>query len=220
MGGGAGTPRDAGAAQPPRAVVFDLGGVLIDWDPRQVLRPCFASLGAMEEFMAQHFWRVHHACHDTASPFAETLAPYRDAHPHYATAFDALAERWQEFLVGPIPGTVALLDRLAEAGVPLFALTNWPAQTWPPAHPDPRDYAFLERFQAVVVSGQVQLRKPDPAIYRLARETFGLAESEAVFIDDLAVNVAAAEAEGFCGLQFHSPGQVTRALADMGLPAL
>lgn len=205
------------SAPAPGAVVFDLGGVLIDWDPRRVLRPCFASLGAMEEFMAQHFWRVHHACHDTPAPFAETIAPYRAAHPHYAAAFDALAERWQEFLVGPIPASVALLERLATAGVKLFALTNWPAQTWPPVHPAPEAYAFLQHFSDIVVSGEVGLRKPDPAIYALARRRFGLAPGEAVFIDDLAVNVAAAEAEGFHGIQFHSPDQVAADLAALGV---
>lgn len=219
MGGGADTPRASRASRTPHAVVFDLGGVLIDWDPRQVFRQHFASLGAMEEFMAQHFWRVHHACHDTHAPFAETLAPYKDAHPHYADAFDVLATRWQEFLVGPIPGTVALLERLAVAGVPLYALTNWPGQTWPPAHPSPADYAFLDRFAGIVVSGEVQLRKPDRAIYRLARERFGLGEGEAVFIDDLTVNVEAADAEGFHGIQFVSPEQVTAALAELGFPA-
>ena len=210
-----------GASRPgPRAIVFDLGGVLIDWDPRQVFRHHFASLGAMEEFMAQHFWRVHHACHDAQAPFAQTLAPYKQTLPHHADALDLIATRWQEFLVGPIAGSVALVERLADAGVVLYALTNWPAQTWPPVHPSPQDYAFLDRFDGIVVSGQVQMRKPDPAIYRHARDVFGLAPEEAVFIDDLAVNVAAAEAAGFVGLQFYSPDQVARALAAHGFPAM
>ncbi len=205
------------AGQSPRAVVFDLGGVLIDWDPRQVFRQHFASLGAMESFMADVFWKAHHACHDTHALFETSLAPYKQDYPHYAEALDAIATRWQEFLVGPIPGTVEILEELAARDVPVYALTNWPAQTWPPAHPAPTDYGFLDHFGGVVVSGQVQLRKPDPAIYDLARKQFALGDGEAVFIDDLAVNVVAAEEAGFVGLQFYSPEQVRAALAGHGL---
>jgi len=200
------------ANSPVKAVVFDLGGVLIDWDPRRIFQQHFATRGVMEEFMAQVFWRAHHACHDTAAPFAETLAPYKQAHPQYAGAFDAIATQWQRALLGPIPETVAIVDELAARNTPLFALTNWPAQTWPPTHPAPDAYGFLGHFADIVVSGQVQLRKPDPAIYALALSRFGLAPGEALFVDDLAVNADAATQAGMIGHQFMSADHLRDAL--------
>ncbi|MEQ8748055.1 HAD family phosphatase [Pyruvatibacter sp.] len=201
----------------PTKVVFDLGGVLIDWDPRRIFQQYFATRGVMEEFMTQVFWRVHHECHDTNAPFAETIAPHKQAYPEYAAAFDAMAQHWQQALIGPIPETVAVLNDLAARGVTLYALTNWPAQTWPPTHPNPDDYGFLAHFKDIVVSGQVQLRKPDDAIYALAMQQFGLAPGEAVFIDDLAVNADAATRAGMVGHQFLSAAHLRSRLVGLGL---
>lgn len=198
-------------------VVFDLGGVLIDWDPRRIFQNHFATRGVMEAFMTDVFWRAHHACHDTDAPFAQTLEPYCKEYPHFADAFAAIADHWQRALIGPIPEMVALLDELVAKGTPVFALSNWPAQTWPPAHPSPDEYDFLSHFRDIVVSGQVGLRKPDPAIYTLAMRQFGLKPGEAIFIDDLAVNARAAEHAGMIGHQFISVDRLRTTLGEAGL---
>ena len=200
-----------------KAVVFDLGGVLIDWDPRLIFQQHFATRGVLEAFLAEVFWRAHHACHDTLAPFEETLAPYKRDYPHFAPALDAMATDWQKAVMGPIPETVAVLEELVARDVPVFALSNWPAQTWPPAHPHADDYAFLDHFRGIVVSGQVQLRKPDPAIYKLALEQFGLAAGEALFVDDLAGNADAATQAGMIGHQFLSADHLRTRLVSAGL---
>lgn len=200
-----------------KAVVFDLGGVLIDWDPRLIFQQHFATRGVLEAFLAEVFWRAHHACHDTLAPFEETLAPYKRDYPHFAPALDAMATDWQKAVMGPIPETVAVLEELVARDVPVFALSNWPAQTWPPAHPNADDYAFLDHFRSIVVSGQVQLRKPDPAIYKLALEQFGLSPGEALFVDDLAGNADAATQAGMIGHQFLSADHLRTRLVSAGL---
>lgn len=200
-----------------KAVVFDLGGVLIDWDPRLIFQQHFATRGVLEAFLAEVFWRAHHACHDTLAPFEETLAPYKRDYPHFAPALDAVATDWQKAVMGPIPETVAVLEELVARDVPVFALSNWPAQTWPPAHPNADDYAFLDHFRSIVVSGQVQLRKPDPAIYKLALEQFGLEAGEALFVDDLAGNAEAATQAGMIGHQFLSADHLRARLVSAGL---
>lgn len=200
-----------------KAVVFDLGGVLIDWDPRHIFQQHFATRGVVEAFLGEVFWRAHQACHDSPAPFDETLEPFKRDYPHFVPAFDAMASDWQKAVMGPIPETVALLEDIVAGGVPVYALSNWPAQTWPPAHPNADDYGFLDRFRDIVVSGQVQLKKPDPAIYMLAMERFGLAPGEGLFVDDLAVNATAATKAGMVGHQFVSADHLRTHLVSLGL---
>lgn len=210
----ASTPEKSSGVQ---AVVFDLGGVLIDWDPRRIFKHCFATHGVMEAFVADVFWRAHKACHDSDASFHEVLAPFRENYPHYDAALVAMAEHWDRALMGPIPETVALVEELASRNVSLYALTNWPAQTWPPRGPGDVEYDFLSMFEGIVVSGQVKLAKPDPQIYALAMEQFGLSVGDALFVDDLAVNAEAAGAAGLVGHQFISADHLRSRLVDLGL---
>jgi 2-haloacid dehalogenase len=195
---------------PVKAVVFDLGGVLIDWDPRYLYRKLLADEAAVEEFLATVCTPEWNAEQDRGRPFAEGVAELVERHPAHAAAIAAYAERWSEMLGGDIPGTVELLAELRAAGTPLYALTNWSAETFVIAR---ERFAFLSWFDGVVVSGEERMIKPDPAFFRLLLERFGLAPEAAFYVDDSEANVAAARRVGMDAVRFTGPEQLRRALA-------
>jgi 2-haloacid dehalogenase len=198
----------------PTTVVFDLGGVLIDWNPRHLYRKLFASETEMERFLAEVCTGEWNLEQDRGRPFAEAAALLVARHPDQQPMIEAFYGRWSEMLNGPIQGTVAILEELDAAGVPLYALTNWSAETW--AHAQSR-FSFLERFRGILVSGQVRLIKPDPAIFRLLCSQFGIVPEQSVFIDDSLKNVEAAARLGFHAHHFRSPGPLRGWLAERGL---
>lgn len=197
------------------AVIFDLGGVLIDWNPRHLYRKLFADEAEMERFLAEVCTPAWNLEQDRGRPWAQAIAELSACHPDQAELIAAYRGRWPEMLNGAIAGTVALLERLDDAGVPLYALTNWSAETWPYAE---RLYPFLARFRAIVVSGRIGLVKPEPAIYRHALARFGLAPERTLFIDDSAKNVEGARAVGLHALRFAGAEALARDLARLGLP--
>jgi 2-haloacid dehalogenase len=197
-----------------KAVVFDLGGVLIDWDPRYLYRKLLASEGEVEEFLATVCTPEWNAEQDRGRPFAEGVAGLVERYPVHAAAIAAYHERWPEMLGGDIPGTVEVLAELRAAGVPLYALTNWSAETFVIAR---ERFEFLEWFDGVLVSGEERMIKPDPAIFELLLDRFGLDPGAAFYVDDSPANVAAAAALGFDAVRFHDPGRLRRDLAERGL---
>ena len=197
-----------------KAVVFDLGGVLIDWDPRYLYRKLLADEAAVEEFLATVCTPEWNAEQDRGRPFAEGIAELVERHPVHAAAITAYHERWPEMLGGGIPGVVELLAELRAAGVPLYALTNWSAETFGIAR---ERFEFLDWFDGVVVSGEERMVKPDPAIFRLLLDRFGLGPEGALFVDDSPANVAAARELGFDAIQFRDPDRLRRDLMERGL---
>ena len=197
-----------------KAVVFDLGGVLIDWDPRYLYRKLLADEAAVEEFLATVCTPEWNAEQDRGRPFAEGVAELVERHPVHAAAITAYHERWTEMLGGDIAGTVELLDELRDTGVPLYALTNWSAETFGIAR---ERYQFLEWFDGVLVSGEERMIKPDPAIFRLLLDRFGLDPGAAFYVDDSPANVAAAGELGFDAVRFTGPEQLRRDLEARGL---
>lgn len=197
------------------AVIFDLGGVLIDWNPRHLYRKLFANAAEMERFLAEVCTPAWNLEQDRGRPWAQAIAELSARHPDQAELIAAYRARWPEMLNGVIAGTVALLERLDDAGVPLYALTNWSAETWPYAE---RLYPFLERFRAIVVSGRIGLVKPEPAIYRHALARFGLIAERTLFIDDAARNVEGARVVGLIAVRFAGAEALARDLARLGLP--
>jgi 2-haloacid dehalogenase len=171
---------------PVKAVVFDLGGVLIDWDPRYLYRKLLADEAAVEEFLATVCTPEWNTEQDRGRPFAEGVAELVERHPEQAAAIAAYHERWPEMLGGDVSGAVELLAELRAAGVPLYALTNWSTETFVFAR---ERFAFLEWFDGVLVSGEERLIKPDPAIFELLAERFGLDPRATFYVDDSAVNV-------------------------------
>jgi 2-haloacid dehalogenase len=192
-----------------KAVVFDLGGVLIDWDPRYLYRKLLADEAAVEEFLATVCTPEWNDEQDRGRPFAEAVAELVERHPVHAAAIAAYHERWTEMLGGDIPGTVELLAELRAGGVPLYALTNWSAETFGSAR---ERFEFLAWFDGVLVSGEERMIKPDPAIFRLLLDRFGLDPETTFYIDDSPANVAAAGRLGFDAVRFTGPGQLRRDL--------
>ena len=198
----------------PAAVVFDLGGVLIDWDPRHLYRRLIPDEAEMERFLRDVVSAQWNLEHDRGRSFAEGVALLTRKHPEQADLIAAFHERWPEMLGGAIEGTVEILAELRTSGVRLLALTNWSAETWPIGR---ARFPFLAWFEAVIVSGAEQLVKPDPGIFRILVDRHGLDPATTVFIDDLPRNVEAATALGFQAIRFTTPAALRGDLAAEGL---
>jgi len=196
-------------------VVFDLGGVLIDWNPRHLYRSLFdGDEAAMEEFLATVVTPEWNRAQDAGRSFVDGCAQLRAKHPTKAHLIDAYPARFQETLKGPIEGSVAILDELRRRGTPIYALTNWSHETFPPAL---ERFEFLRWFLGILVSGEVGLVKPDPRIFRLLLDRFAIDAASAVFIDDNPRNAAAATALGIHGIHFTTPAALRRELEDLRL---
>jgi 2-haloacid dehalogenase len=204
---------------PVKAVVFDLGGVLIDWDPRYLYRKLLDDEAAVEEFLATVCTPEWNAEQDRGRPFAEGVAELVERHPVHAVAITAYHERWPEMLGGAVGGTVEVLAELRAAGVPVYALTNWSAETFGVAR---ERFEFLEWFDGVLVSGEERMIKPDPAIFRLLLDRFGLDPGATFYVDDSEPNVEAAGRLGFDAVRFTTPARLRRDLEArrlLGRPA-
>ena len=183
-----------------RAVVFDVGNVLYDWNPRFLYERLIPDDRALDAFLRDIATKDWHFQHDAGRPFAETSAELAAVHPEHAGLIDAWGTRFIEQLGGMLPGMEALVRDLDAAGVPLYAITNFSGEFWPPFRA--REAALFDRFQDIVVSGDERLTKPDPAIYRLALDRFGLAAEDALFVDDRADNVEGALSVGMDAVVF------------------
>lgn len=175
-------------------IIFDLGGVLIDWNPRNLYKKIFASTEEMEWFLNTVCTTQWNTQQDAGRPFAKGLAVIKEKYPKYAAQIDDYFNRWDEMLGGPVKSAVAVLKDLKDKGYPLYALTNWSAETFPIAR---AKYDFLNWFDGIVVSGEERLVKPDPAIYARLLKRYQLHSSNCLFIDDDAANVSEAAHLGF-----------------------
>jgi 2-haloacid dehalogenase len=201
---------------PNRSIaVFDLGGVLIDWNPRYLYRKLFdGDDEAMEHFLANICTSNWNAQQDAGRTLAEACALLKRDHPAHAKFIDAWMERYDEMLAGPIHGTVDVLAELRRRGVPIYALSNWSAETFPAAL---KRFDFLRWFRGTLLSGDVRLLKPDPRIFNVFFETHGVDPAQAVYIDDLPANVDAARALGMHGIRFTYPAALRGELVQVGL---
>ena len=196
-------------------VVFDLGGVLIDWDPRHLYRKLFAGDDvAMEHFLATVCTHEWNRGQDAGRSFAEGCRLLKTEHPDKAELIDAYATRFDEMMPGPIEGSVEILSELHERGTRLYGLTNFSAEAYPPAF---ERFGFLRWFRGILVSGEVGVIKPDPRIYQLLLERFALDPSRTVYIDDVEANVAAARPFGIRAIHFTAPAALREELVGLGL---
>jgi 2-haloacid dehalogenase len=196
------------------AVVFDLGGVLLDWDPRHLYRKLFSDEEAMNRFLAEVCTLEWHAAHDRGVPFERSCAILAAEQPQLAGLIWAWGRRSEEMVAGPIDGTVEILRALKRDGVPCYALTNMEAETYPRRR---ERFAFLGWFDGTVVSAFEGTAKPDLEIFRRLLDRFSLTPSATVMIDDSERNLDAAASLGMVTVQFRSPGQLRQSLQRVGL---
>jgi 2-haloacid dehalogenase len=198
------------------SVVFDLGGVLIDWNPRHLYRKLFGTdEAAMERFLAEVCTPEWNSRFDAGRPLAEGVAELVAVHPEQAELISAYQQRWPEMLGGAFEGTVAILGELRRAGLRTYALSNWSAETFQVTRPL---YPFLEEMDGILVSGEVKLGKPDPAIFREFLRRFNLAPQNTVYIDDWDRNVTVATALGMIAVRFVDAVLLRSELRGLGLP--
>ena len=199
---------------PCSVAVFDLGGVLIDWNPRHLYRKLFEHEADMEHFLENICTTEWNQQQDAGRSFAQACAALKLEHPKDAEMIDAWFERFDEMIAGPITGTVDILSELRERKVSIYALSNWSAETFPFAQ---RRFEFLQWFRAIFLSAEVRLVKPDPRIFKRFCETFALRPEQIVYIDDLQHNVEAARRIGMHGIRFSDPALLRQELVQFGL---
>jgi 2-haloacid dehalogenase len=197
-------------------VLFDLGGVLIDWDPRRLYRKIFSDEMRMEQFLTSICTPAWNLELDRGRPFAAAVAELVARHPDERESIEAYHARWIEMIGGPIDRTVRLLEELKRRNRQLRALTNWSVETFQLVRHDP-DYAFLDHFEIIYVSGELGLIKPDPDIFEHVLADLGLAAGRILFIDDSAKNIEAADRLGFATHRFTDAAALEIDLRDRRL---
>lgn len=197
-----------------RDIVFDFGGVLVDWNPRYLYRKIFASEEEMDWFLTHVCTPQWNAQQDAGRPFAQGVEELTRQYPRYAAQIAAFFTRWDEMLGGEIKGMRALLAELKQKGYKLYGLTNWSAETLPLAR---QRFGIFNLLDGMVVSGEEKLIKPDPEIFKRLLQRFALQADNCLFIDDNAANVAAAAACGIDGILFENAPSLRQTLGQKGV---
>lgn len=196
------------------AVVFDLGGVLLDWDPRYLYRKLFDDEADMERFLAEVCTFEWNAAHDRGAGMEDSCARLAAQHPESAELIHAWFRRSEEMVAGVVPGTVDVAQELRAAGVPCYLLTNTDADTFPLRQ---ARFPFLGSFDGIVVSAHEGIAKPDPEIFCRLLDRFRLEAATTLMIDDMPANLTAAAGLGMQTVRFESAPQLRRFLQAEGL---
>ncbi len=204
----------ASPAGRPCAVLFDVGNVIVRWDPRTLYSKIFPDPAERDAFLADVCTMAWHTEHDRGRSFTEGADLLVAEHPEHEAAIRAWWNRWEEMFSGAIAETEAVMRDLHARGVPIHGLTNMSPQAWPGVQAMSDVFAL---FDTVVVSGDEGLVKPDPAIFALVCERTGLAPGDLLFVDDNADNIREAQALGFATHRFDDPAALRPALAAAGL---
>lgn len=194
-------------------IVFDIGNVLLHYDPRLLYATIFPDPAARDRFLAEICSDAWNREIDRGRPFATAIAERVALFPEWEAEIRAWDERWHEMVPHAIDGTVAILERLAARDVPLYAVTNFSAEKYAEAL---ERFPFLKIFRDTVVSAHEHLLKPDPAIYRVLTTRNRLDPAECLFIDDVVANVEGARAAGMRAVRFVSPEGLAADLAGYG----
>lgn len=197
-----------------RAVVFDLGNVMVEWNPERLYRRLILDDDSRAEFLTTVVTAEWNRALDGGLPFDAAIADLQARHPRWAAEIAAYRDAWAEML-GPVDDeAVALVDELIAAGLPVYALTNWSAETFPLAE---ARYRFLERFEGVVVSGREGITKPDRAIFDLVCNRYGLDPATTLFTDDGPANVSGARAAGWQAVLWQGAAEFRHHVVDCGV---
>lgn len=198
---------------PIQAIIFDYGNVLLKWDPRNIYRRFFPNdPEAIERFLADINFPEWNLQMDKDLTFAEAIASLSQQFPHYSHLIQAYHDHWFESVEGPIAGTVNILQRLKQAGYPLYGLSNWSIETFPTVR---KTYEFFKLFDDMVVSGEVGQVKPGPEIFQILLERIGRPAQECLFIDDAPPNIQQAQRLDFVVIHFRSPEQLESELRNL-----
>lgn len=199
----------------PSIVVFDIGQVLIEWDPRHLYRELFDGYeDLMEDFLERVCSPAWNLEQDRGRPWSEAVAQLTDEHPDCAELIRAYDDMWEHMVPGPIPGTPEILAELKARGVPVYAITNFSADKFDLTC---RRFDFLNGFDGIIVSGRERLVKPDPAIFHLLTDRYGLEANRCFFIDDNSDNVESAKSVGMSAHLFLGAEALRRDLEAVGL---
>lgn len=198
-----------------KAIIFDYGNVLIEWNPRHVYRRYFPDdPEGMEKFLSEINFMEWNAQQDKGRTFAEGVAILSEQFPHHANLIRAYHEHWVDSIGEAFTGTVEILKRLKKAGYPLYGFSNWSAETFPSVR---AKHSFFDLFDDMVISGAVGYVKPEPEIYRILLEKVGKPAHECLFIDDSLPNIQQANKIGFATIHFQSPSQLEEELTHLEL---
>ena len=198
-----------------KTIIFDLGGVLIDWNPKRLYKKIFAEEQEMDKFLAEVCTMDWNEQQDAGRSIAEANAILIEQFPEYENEIKAYYGRWEEMLGGAIEGTVAILKYLKnKTNYRLYALTNWSAETFPIAL---ERFDFLQLFEGILVSGKEGLKKPDLRIYQLILDRYEINPASTMFIDDNARNIEAAREVGIDAVHFVSPEALEAELSERAI---
>ncbi len=195
-------------------LVFDLGGVLIDWDPRFLYHKIFPNQDEMEYFLRAVCSPEWNLQMDGEKSFNDAINELIPHHPEYADQIRAYFNRWEEMIAGIIPETVKILVELKNADYPLAALSNWSSETFPVVN---AKYEFLDWFKPLIISGRVGLVKPDPDIFHLILCSIDRDPDQCIFIDDMKQNIQVADEIGFDTIHYSSPHRLRLDLVSRGI---
>jgi 2-haloacid dehalogenase len=199
-------------SSPIKAIIFDYGNVLLEWNPRLVYQRYFPDdPDGMERFFEEVNFADWNLQQDKGRPFKEGVAILSREFPHYSHLIQAYHDLWIHSVGEPIAGTIEIVKRLKKAGYPLYGLSNWSAETFPLAR---RKHDFFDLFDDMVISGEVGQIKPEPEIFQILLGKIKKPANECLFIDDAMPNIQQAQSMGFATIRFHSPEQLEAALRD------
>ena len=198
-----------------KAIIFDFGNVLLEWNPRRVYQRYFLDdPEGIERFFEEVNFADWNLQQDKGRPFAEGVAVLSEKFPHYAQLIQAYHENWTDSIGAAYSGTIEILKQLKRAGYLLYGLSNWSAETFPFAR---EKYDFFDLFDDFVISGEVGHVKPDPEIFQILLAKIGRPAHECLFIDDALTNINQAQKMGFETIHFQTPEQLEISLRELKL---
>ena len=196
-------------------IIFDLGAVLIDWNPRYLYRKIFKTEDEITWFLENICTSEWNDEQDAGRSFQEATEVLLKKHPDWEVPVRALYDRWHETIQGPITGTVDILRNIRDAKTyRLYALTNWSAETFPWAL---ENFEFLHWFEGIVVSGVEKMRKPFPEFYQILFDRYNVDPRSSVFIDDNIKNIESGKKLGLTTIHFKTPEQLSEDLKELGI---